>query len=57
MINNETGETKEVTKTGEYIKKFDVNLTGRKKFHERLEYSKEVLNSTISLIKTYVPKA
>jgi hypothetical protein len=36
LLNNETGKRKRVNKTGEYIKKFNVNMTGKLSYTDRL---------------------
>ena len=42
MVENETGITKHINKNGEYIKKFNVELTGRVNHDERVALAKGV---------------
>lgn len=41
LINNETGQSTKVTKTGEYIKEFDAALTGQVGYVERCRLAKK----------------
>lgn len=51
ILNNVTGESIKVHRTGDFIKKFDATLTGSANYHERIERAANVLNKNI-LIKT-----
>ncbi len=42
MIDNETGKRVEVSKTGEFKKKFRADLTGRYGYHERIARANNV---------------